>query len=60
MDDKSKKSMGQVSDEELLIAANAGEAHAMETLLLRYAGMVRRIARGYFLLGGDTDDQNRS
>lgn len=56
MEDKSKKSMGQVSDEELLIAANAGEAHAMETLLLRYAGMVRRIARGYFLLGGDTDD----
>ena len=47
---------GQVSDEELVLAARADEPHAMETLLLRYAGMVRGIARGYFLFGGDTDD----
>ena len=48
--------IGQVSDEELVLAAREDQSHAMETLLLRYAGMVRGIARGYFLFGGDTDD----
>jgi len=48
--------MGQVSDEELVKAALADDKQAMETLLLRYTGMVRSIARGYFLAGGDTED----
>ncbi len=54
--EKTTKTTGQVSDEELVKAARADDAHAMETLLLRYAGMVRGIARGYFLAGGGTDD----
>ena len=54
--EKTIKKTGQVSDEELVKAARADDAHAMEALLLRYSGMVRSIARGYFLAGGDTDD----
>ena len=54
--EKTIKTAGQVSDEELVKAARADDAHAMEALLLRYSGMVRSIARGYFLVGGDTDD----
>ena len=54
--EKTVKTAGQVSDEELVRAARADDAHAMEALLLRYSGMVRSIARGYFLAGGDTDD----
>ena len=50
------KTVVQLSDEELVKAARADDAHAMETLLLRYSGMVRSIARGYFLAGGGTDD----
>ena len=56
MKDKTTKTTGQVSDEELVKAARADDAQAMETLLLRYSEMVRGIARGYFLVGGDTDD----
>ena len=47
---------GQVSDEMLIKAAKSDDKQAMETLLLRYTGMVRCIARGYFLAGGDTED----
>ena len=53
---KKENEMKQLTDEALVLAAKADKPHAMETLLLRYAGMVRRIARGYFLSGGDTDD----
>ena len=35
------KTVVQLSDEELVKAARADDAHAMETLLLRYSGMVR-------------------
>ena len=47
--DKKVKSMGQVSDEDLVVAARNGDSQAMEALLLRYTSMVRSIARGYFL-----------
>lgn len=53
---KNKRSPQQVSDEQLVTAAQADDKQAMETLLLRYAGTVRSIARGYFLVGGDTED----
>ena len=56
MEAKNKKTPQQVSDEQLVKAAQADDKQAMETLLLRYAGMVRSIARGYFLVGGDTED----
>ena len=50
------KTIGQVSDEELVLAAKKEDSQAMEAILKRYAGMVRSIARGYFLAGGDTED----
>lgn len=56
MEAKNKKTPVQVSDEQLVKAAQAGDKQSMETLLLRYAGTVRSIARGYFLAGGDTED----
>ena len=56
MEAKNKKTPQQVSDEQLVKAAQADDKQAMEALLLRYAGMVRSIARGYFLVGGDTED----
>ena len=54
--EKNKKTQGQVSDEQLVAAAKSDDKQAMETLLLRYTGLVRSIARGYFLLGGDAED----
>lgn len=43
-------------DEELLLLAQKGDKQATEELLRRYAGLVRRCARGFFLIGGETDD----
>ena len=54
--EKNKRQAGRVSDEQLAKAAQADDKQAMEALLLRYAGAVRSIARGYFLVGGDTED----
>ena len=54
--DKKIKGMGQVSDEDLVVAARNGDSQAMEALLLRYTSMVRSIARGSFLAGGDMED----
>lgn len=54
--ENNKKGTGQVSDETLVKRAKSDDKQAMEELLLRYAGTVRSIARGYFLAGGDTED----
>ena len=45
-----------VKDEVLAAKAQAGDDQAMEELLLRYAGLVRGRARGFFLVGGETED----
>lgn len=44
------------TDEELVALAQGGDKQATEELLLRYAGLVRGIARGFFLVGGETED----
>ena len=44
------------TDEALVELAKAGDKQATEELLLRHAGLVRGCARGFFLIGGDTDD----
>ena len=44
------------TDEELLALFKGGDKQATETLMLRYAGLVRGIARGFFLAGGETED----
>ena len=47
---------GELKDEKLVEKARGGDKHAMDELLLRYAGMVRSKARRFFLLGGETED----
>ena len=43
-------------DEELLRLGQNGDKQATEELIRRYAGLVRRCARGFFLIGGETED----
>ena len=45
-----------LSDEELASQAARGSGRATEVLLFRYQGLVRVKARGYFLIGADTED----
>ena len=47
---------GQKSDEELVALAQDGDKQAVEELLIRHAGLVRGCARGFFLIGGETED----
>lgn len=44
------------TDEQLVQKAQAGDNQATEELLLRYSDVVRGRARGFFLLGGETED----
>lgn len=47
---------GKKSDEELVKLSKSGDKRATEELLLRHFGLVRGIARGFFLVGGETED----
>ena len=47
---------GKKSDEELVRLSQNGDKQATEELLLRHAGLVRGCARGFFLIGGETED----
>ena len=44
------------SDEELVLLSRKGDKQATDDLLLRYVGAVRGRARGFFLVGGETED----
>ncbi len=44
------------TDEELVMLSQNGDKQATEELLLRHAGLVRGCARGFFLVGGETED----
>lgn len=44
------------TDEELVVLAQRGDGQATEQVLLRYKGLVRSLARGFFLVGGETED----
>lgn len=44
------------TDEELVKLAQGKDKQAEEELLMRYNGLVRRLARQYFLSGGETED----
>ena len=46
----------RITDEELVERSQRGDKQATEELLLRYANLVRARARGYFLVGGETED----
>ncbi len=45
-----------MSDEKLALLAQSGDKHAENALLERYSGLVRSKARGFFLVGGETED----
>lgn len=44
------------TEAELIALAQSGEERAIEELLCRYADLVKSCARGFFLVGGETDD----
>ncbi len=50
------KTIAKKKDEELVVLSQKGDKNATEELLLRYAGVVRYCARGFFLVGGETED----
>ena len=55
--DKTKKQdSGKKNDDVLVALAQSGDKQATEELLLKYAGLVRGRARGFFLIGGETED----
>ena len=45
-----------VSDEDLCRLAGEGDRNAEELLVTRYTRLARKIARPYFLIGGDSED----
>ncbi len=48
--------MTQQKDEILAIKAQAGEEEATNELLVRYKNLINKLARSYFLMGGDVED----
>ncbi len=44
------------TDEELVALSQGGDGLATEEILIRYAGLVRSLARGFFMVGGETED----
>ena len=44
------------TDEQLVLLSQSGNKQATEQLLLRYSPLVRRRARCFFLVGGETED----
>ena len=47
---------GRKTDEALVTLAQDGDKLATEEMLLRHVGLVRGVARGFFLVGGETED----
>jgi RNA polymerase sporulation-specific sigma factor len=45
-----------MTDEEIIIEAQNGKPDAVNTLLSKYKSLVNKIARSYFLIGGDMED----
>jgi len=45
-----------LTDQELIAAYQAGDAHALDAIIDRYRRFARSKARGYFLVGADADD----
>src|SRR5687767_7721834 len=49
-------SLNDLSDVELVARFHEGDAEALQILLQRYRRFTRAKARGYFLIGADSDD----
>lgn len=50
------KTLATLRDDELVVLARRGDRAARDRLLSRYAGVVRRLARSHFGVGGDRED----
>lgn len=50
------KRFSKMTDEALVLLAQAGDQSAIEELFRRHSGLVRSCARRYFLIGGETED----
>ena len=50
------KEFERKKDEELVTLSQNGNRQAMDELVCRYANLVRGRARGFFLVGGETED----
>ncbi|MBQ0099018.1 MAG: sigma-70 family RNA polymerase sigma factor, partial [Firmicutes bacterium] len=44
------------TDNELIALSQKGDTEAITIILEKYKGLVKRLARSMFLVGGDTDD----
>ena len=51
-----KESTQKITDEELVLRSRNGDKQALDELVARYADLVRRRARGFFLVDGETED----
>ena len=51
-----KRNEERVSDEALVARAQLGDQQAREELMFRYWDLVRKLARGFFLADGETED----
>ena len=51
-----ERNVDKRTDEELVARSQKGDKQATEELLLRHSGLVRSCARGFFLVGGETED----
>jgi RNA polymerase sporulation-specific sigma factor len=59
-DDKGLPAQTSIAERRLIRAAKRGDRRALAELLRRYEPMVRYIARGLYLPGGETDDLAQS
>ena len=48
--------MSEILDEELSLKAQNGDEDAVNALLIKYKNLVNKLARSYFLMGGDMED----
>src|SRR5437660_8359451 len=51
-----QKAQRELEDLQLVLRARNGDGAALDVLIRRYTGFVRRKASSYFLAGGDSDD----
>jgi RNA polymerase sporulation-specific sigma factor len=52
----SNRNLTELPDDELAARSQEGDRQALETLIDRYRRFARAKGRGYFLIGGDSDD----
>lgn len=54
--DKGKIAYSKADDDDLVVLTNKGDSRAQEELIVRYEKLVRHVAKGMFLPGGEQED----